>query len=146
MMKKNRKILAIDDDIVPTIDSPDDITIEYNTVGNNIIWTPSDENPDMYIISVNDSVTVSENWGGSRIILSLDGLEVGTYDFELTVRDGSGLSVSDVVRVIVQRTADDVTSPPLISYLGLVAIIGASAGAIVIVIVVVYLMKKRKAG
>ena len=46
------RVLFIDDDVAPTIDSPDDITIEYNSVGSNIIWTPSDEHPDRYSISV----------------------------------------------------------------------------------------------
>jgi len=83
---------------------------------------------------------VSDSWDGSMIILNLDGLEVGIYDFEVTAVDCSGLSASDVVRVTVQGATDGGLLTP-----DLVLIIVGIAGVIV-VLVIIALIKKRKAG
>jgi len=136
-------IVYIDDDIAPILDSPDDLTIDYGAVGDSIVWTPIDEYPDQYSIVENESTIVSGNWAGSRIILSLDNLEVGIYDFELTVVDGTGLSATDTVRVTVQRIATVTTPLPPLD-LGLAMIVGVTAGAICIVIIAVLLIKNRK--
>jgi len=139
------RVLFIDDDITPALDSPDDIIMEYGTLGNNIVWTPIDEYPDQYSIVENESTIVSGNWAGSRIILSLDNLEVGTYDFELTVVDGTGLQATDTVRVTVLAPIPGTPTFP-IADLGIVVVVGAIAGAIVVVIVMVYMIRKRKMG
>ncbi len=133
-------VLFINDDLAPTIDSPEDITLEYNSVGSNIIWTPQDEYPDTYTVTRNGTTIVSDSWDGSMIILNLDGLEVGIYDFEVTAVDCSGLSASDVVRVTIESNTDGILPLP---FADLVLITGAIAGAIVVVVVVI---KKRKTG
>jgi len=138
-------VLFIDDDITPILDSPDDIIMDYGTLGNSIVWTPVDEYPTHYIIMANESTIISDIWSGSRIILNLDNLEVGTYDFELTVVDGSGLQATDTVRVTVLAPIPGTPTFP-IADLGIVVVVGAVAGAIVVVILMVYAIKKRKMG
>ena len=133
-------VLFIGDDVAPIIDSPDDIVIRYNSVGNNITWTPQDEFPGNYTITMNGTAIASENWNGSTIVLSLDSLEAGVYDFEITIVDRAGQSASDVVRVTVQGATDGGLLTP-----DLVLILGGIAGVIV-VLVIITLIKKRKAG
>ncbi|MGY5872752.1 MAG: right-handed parallel beta-helix repeat-containing protein [Candidatus Thorarchaeota archaeon] len=133
-------VLFIGDDVAPIIDSPDDIIIGYNSVGRNITWTPQDEFPGNYSITMNGTAIVSENWNDSTIVLSLDSLEVGVYDFEVTVVDRAGQSASDVVRVTVQGATDGGLFTT-----DLVLIVGGIAGVIVVLSIIV-LIRKRKAG
>ncbi|MFW9847326.1 MAG: right-handed parallel beta-helix repeat-containing protein, partial [Candidatus Thorarchaeota archaeon] len=139
------KVLFLDDNTDPTIDSPDDITYTHGTTGNNIIWSPSDDYPDTYRVTIDGELLMSAAWGGSRVVVVVDGLDVGEYVFELTVFDGSGNSQSDSVAVIVE--ALEPTGPPPIQIDPAVLLaVAAIAGGAVVVIVIVYLIRKRRAG
>ncbi|MFO7836642.1 MAG: right-handed parallel beta-helix repeat-containing protein [Candidatus Thorarchaeota archaeon] len=136
------EVRFIDDDQGPTIDSPPDIMYVQDTTGNSIVWSPSDEYPDHYIITSNDSVLVEGSWGGSRIALNVDGLDVGTHEFTLTVFDGSGLTASDSVNVTVLPTQP--TSPQQPVDLLTILIIGAAIGGAVLVIAGVLYYRREK--
>lgn len=129
----------------PTINSPDDISMNYGEVGNQIVWIAEDEYPATYSITMNGTTLVTNDWGGSRIVLDLDGLSPGTYDFELVVVDSSGLTASDSVRVTILRIpyTPPITPPSFDS--ALILVLGATVG-IVIVVVVVVILKKRSSG
>lgn len=135
-------VLVIADGETPTIDSPTDITYDEGSTGNVIVWTPSDSYPESFEITSNGSVVISGSWGGSRIALNVDGLQPGTHNFELTVTDGSGHDISDIVRVVVLAIVGETTPPPPVD-LGPILIIAGLAGAVVIVIVVIYFLKKK---
>ncbi|MGY5881202.1 MAG: hypothetical protein RTV31_13180, partial [Candidatus Thorarchaeota archaeon] len=132
---------VIDDNTTPTIDSPDDIAYVEGTIGNSIIWTPSDMYPASYQVSYNGSALASGDWGGARVAANVDGLPVGTHVIRLTVYDGSGLSVYDEVSVTV--TAIEPEEPVPVFDPTLLIIIGAIAGAAVIIVVIIIILKKK---
>jgi len=132
----------IDDNQAPTIDSPADIMYVVDTAGNSIVWTPSDEYPDHYVIMSNETEVKGGKWGGSRITLNIDNLEVGTHTFTLTVYDGSGLSALDSVNVTVLPLQPTTPEQPF-DYLTLL-IIGAGIGCTVLVIAGVLYYRREK--
>ncbi|MCK4279629.1 MAG: hypothetical protein KAW94_03530, partial [Candidatus Thorarchaeota archaeon] len=134
---------VVDDVTDPSIDSPADLEMLEGSTGNNIIWTPEDKYPDRYEIHYNGSVIVSDDWGGSRIVVVVDDLHAGTHVMALTVYDGAGNSASDEVTVTVIQ-AVPVTPPPS-DYLELLMMIGAAVGAAAVVIAIIYFLRKRKA-
>jgi len=136
------EIIVISDSTGPTIDSPVDLTLIYGSTGNRIIWTPTDEYPSGYEVSANNSVLLTDDWGGSRIILDIDNLEVGEYTFTLTVWDSSGNEVSDAVNIEV-LPYDGWTpeaAPP--DYTMVIIIVGAVG--VIVIVVVVYFLKFKK--
>jgi parallel beta-helix repeat protein len=134
----------IDDDVAPVLDSPEDITFYTGTLGNILVWNPADEYPSSYDIALNGTSFSLGAWTGSRIVLGLDVLEAGIYDFELTVFDASGSSASDGVRVTVLQTFIPSTSAVTPFDPGMLIIAGAAIGAGAIVVVVIYYVRKRQ--
>ena len=60
----------------PIIDSPDDLVYTYGTIGNNITWTPFDENPISYEI-IRDASLLRWGWWNhsfEQISIDVDGL------------------------------------------------------------------------
>ncbi len=73
----------------PVIHSAEDLTYVEGTTGNYITWEVTDDNPLLYSIYKDDNLTaqVTSSWDGSDIILNVDGLTIGTYNFTLMVVD-----------------------------------------------------------
>jgi len=136
-------VLVIDDSVAPAVDSPDDLVIILGTTGNSIIWTPTDAYPASYAVSSNGSVYASGDWGGSRIIVVVDGLPLGNHTFTLTVQDGSGSSATDTVTVTVLPFEGWTPEPAPLDYTMVLVVVGAFAGVIVLA-VVVYFVKLKK--
>jgi len=138
-------ILIINDATGPTIDSPNDTIFVVGTTGNRIIWTPADDYPDSFEISFNGTVLAADSWGGGHIVLELDDLIVGEYNFTLTVWDGGQQSASDTVAVQVIPYEGWTAAPPPFDFT-LIAIVGVGAVGVVVVIGVVYYLKVKKTG
>lgn len=134
-------MLVVDDDVSPTIDSPHDITYRSGSTNNRIVWTPSDKYPDWFEVTYNSSILVEGSWGGSRILVNVDGLDVGNHEFTITVYDGSGNSISDSVTVTVLPAGDGRAAPPL--DLGAVMLIVAGVAVVAVVVVVIWLLRKQ---
>jgi parallel beta-helix repeat protein len=137
-------ILVIDDDASPTIDSPADMAFIEGTTNNQIVWNPTDAYPDRFEVISNDSVLVEGSWGGSRIVVTVDTLEVGTHTLTLTVYDKSGNSVSDSVEVQVIPVSTPPEPPPEIPLI-MIAIAAAGIGVVVVIGALLY-VRKRRAG
>jgi parallel beta-helix repeat protein len=135
------RVRVIDDNDAPEIDSPSDMVIVEGSSGSSIVWTPTDEYPDWYEIVSNDTIVREGDWGGGRIVLSLDGLDPGEYDFILTVYDGSGRTATDGVNVTVLPKG--YTPQPPIDYF-LLATIGAVAGGIIIAVAIGFYLRKKR--
>jgi len=138
----------------PTIDNPSDIGYTEGETGNTITWNPDDLHPLNYEL-FRDGVSLSSKvWGLplESIIIPVDGLSPGDYNYTIVVTDVGGNSVSDSVIVTVEAqptstttttTSSTTTSTiPLGDQSGMVIMIVAGAGVIVIVIILI-VVKKR---
>lgn len=94
-------VADVPDVIAPILDNPSDIEYDVLTTGHNITWTPYDEHPSRFTIWLNGVVVLSGGWDGQPIMINVDYLSPGTYEYNLTVVDVGGNTVSDVVIVTV---------------------------------------------
>ncbi|MHA1492723.1 MAG: hypothetical protein ACTSRQ_01775, partial [Candidatus Thorarchaeota archaeon] len=131
----------------PTIDHPDDVTYMETETGNEITWLPTaDAGPWEYVVRENGSIVQSGHWSGGSITINIDGVNASLTDYQLTVFDRLGYSVSDMVVLTVTAYVAPTTSGTggggaLIDPMILV-IIGAAG--VVIVIIIIIVMKKKK--
>jgi hypothetical protein len=151
--------VTVVDGTPPVIDSPDDIAYDEGTTGHSITWNPSDLHPASYTIYRDGSVIETDDWDGSAITISVDGLSVGTYNYTIVVTDVAGNRASDTVFVVVEAvtttttttttttptttTTTTTTTPPPGDFVVLVIIIAGAGGAIIVVIIII-LFKKGK--
>lgn len=151
--------ISVQDTVAPTIiSSPHDLEYEVGDTGNSLAWNCTDLDPDIFVIYRNGTEIDSDDWisGGDGIVISVDGLAVGVYNFTIVVFDGSGNSATHTVWVTVTpaettstttpttgTSPTGTTTPPPIdpTTLGL-AVAGLGIGAVV-VIVVAFSMKKK---
>jgi hypothetical protein len=103
-------IIEVEDTVDPTISSPSDLEYVVGTTGHNITWQCSDFYPDSYEVWTNTTTGTPAAWPGGSIVIDIDGLDVGTYYYTLTVYDTSGNSVSDTVQVTVTESSSTSTS------------------------------------
>ncbi|TFG27441.1 hypothetical protein EU528_12895 [Candidatus Thorarchaeota archaeon] len=101
--------ITVLDYILPLVDSPEDITMDEGDIGINIVWTCSDIHPYIYEIRVDGVPDSSSAWTDS-VIISLDGIEAGTYVYEITIFDTFGNFVRDSVSVIVNEVTTTTTT------------------------------------
>ena len=89
------------DTITPIIDSPEDLEYYEGTTGNNITWHPEDLTPHYYYVYLDGFIYEDDWWGGEPVVVDIDGLSVGVYNFTIRVLDSWGHKVSDTVIVTV---------------------------------------------
>lgn len=151
---------SFEDTIPPIINNPADIQYEYETTGHFITWSPYDSNPKRYVIYQNGTEVRSGTWNSTSetIIISVDGLEVGVYNYSLVVYDTTENSASDAVIVKVIDTATTTSTTTTITTTttttgttetttsdgveSIVLLVG-SAGIIVIVVFGFYIIRRR---
>lgn len=126
----------------PTINHPADVDYLEGATGNSISWTPSSDRPWSYRITVDTALEDSGSWAGGVISIDIDGLTNGTYDYEITVFDNAGYSISDIVNVNVTIAPTNTTGGVPGDLTILLVII--TAGGVVLIIVIVLVMKKKK--
>ena len=105
-------VRVVVDNTPPSIDTPADISYTEGFTMNFIIWSPTDEYPDSYVVMYNGTTYESGDWTGAIIAVNVDGLRAGNHTFRITVYDCAGLSVSDSVIVIVTPAEAETTAPP----------------------------------
>ena len=95
---------------VPVLSSPDDVSYVQNATGNVINWNVSDYNGTYTILK--DGVTnQTGNWNSSfTITLSVDGLELGNYNYTIVVKDLYDNELQD--SVLVKVTLPPAPQPP----------------------------------
>ncbi|MHA1929846.1 MAG: DUF2341 domain-containing protein [Candidatus Thorarchaeota archaeon] len=104
-------LVVVSDVILPTTTHPSNVTIAEGSSGINLQWQGFDINPSSYEIIRNEVVVKSGLWNvsGDSFTISLDGLNLGIFNFTLQVFDVEGNSAADTVFVEVY----DETSPIL---------------------------------
>lgn len=109
-------IPPLPDTTPPTCSKPADLIIAENMMGT-IVWEVYDEHPDWFIIHRNGSLVYEQNYWVSGIIqYSFTSLPLGTWEFELTIYDQSGNSVSESTTVRVLHSDAIDTDAPEISH------------------------------
>ncbi|MHA2023376.1 MAG: right-handed parallel beta-helix repeat-containing protein [Candidatus Thorarchaeota archaeon] len=103
-------LVTVPDTVVPIIEGPDDFHYEYGTTNHNIIWKVIEFNPHYFEVFRNETQIDSGQWNGSDIVISSDGLDLGTYNYTLTVSDASNNNASSTVMVSVEDTISPVIS------------------------------------
>ncbi|MCY3415096.1 MAG: BspA family leucine-rich repeat surface protein [Candidatus Heimdallarchaeota archaeon] len=105
------------DTFIPFLSTLQDQVIEYGTP-TNITWQFTDLYGDEFNLWINDELNQSGIWETEySLILSLDSLVVGRYNFTLQVVDSSGNMASDQLWVdIVDTTSPQITGSENFSY------------------------------
>jgi len=143
----------LDDDIVqvtvlphsepedPEIDSPLDIAYILGTTGHEIEWTPYSATPATFQLYLDGALIDSGSWNGSQIIVDVDGLAVGIYNYTLYVYNEVGDSATDSVFVVVSVGGTG-TAPP--GGGGDIMVIAISIGSFVVIIVIIGAICRNK--
>ena len=113
-------VIDIPDETPPTIDSPSDIEYEVYSTGHSISWTPYDENPISFTVKANGVTILSGGWNSQSIVVNVDYLIPGIYEYTCTVFDKGGNNATDRVTVTVTGevittttdTSTTTTTPP----------------------------------
>lgn len=130
-------VLLAEDGSPPTLSSPTDIIYEFGTSGNMIYWQATDQYPHTYQLERNGTVIESGPWESEIFAINIDGLEIGVYNFTLTVCDEGGLCRSDTVFVSVVRQLPQHDDLPY-----LLVLVGG--GIFISIIIVIILIRIRK--
>lgn len=96
-------IVTVTDSIIPQISSPEDVTYTEGEPGNVISWQVFDKHPNSYLVMKDTLVYNQGSWTNGNFSISVDGLDVGTYNFKFTITDTSGNSARDTVIVTVEK-------------------------------------------
>jgi hypothetical protein len=91
----------LEDNIAPVLDPVEDVIIDFDTVGNILTWVTYDEYPRAYRIHEDNKDFPIAPWMGGNITFSLDHLEKGPHEINITLYDGAGNEALDRVRVLV---------------------------------------------
>jgi hypothetical protein len=96
----------------PVLDSPTDVQFDEGDPGHSIDWNPTDARPTSYEVFVDEISTYTGTWNESseHVVISLDGLAVGVYNYTCVVYDEAGNYAADTVMVTVNEVAITTTS------------------------------------
>ncbi len=110
--------VTVVDTTSPTINHPSDSEVEVGTSGNLITWSPGDLLPSSYEILRNGAVLYSGIWTGSSIVINVDGLALGLFNYTVQVSDTSGNTATDTVFVtVIDTTSPSINGPAATDYL-----------------------------
>jgi hypothetical protein len=135
------------DTTAPTVTSPLDVYYLEGILGSVIVWNATDYYPYSYSIYRNGVLIRSGGWGGDGIVLPVDGLSPGEYNYTIAFFDTSGNQVADSVIVTVgasatttsinetewQSRVDELIGQIGLLVMGLGIVGGVSAAAIILV-------------
>ena len=96
----------------PGLSAPENITYEKGVTDHVITWAAGDRHPGTYAIYLNSEQMDSGSWTNGTIPWNLDGLNPGSYNVTLVVRDLYNNIGSDTVWVTVFAAASPELSAP----------------------------------
>jgi parallel beta-helix repeat protein len=136
------------DNTDPIINHPADIEYEEGSTGHSITWALFDEYPSKYEVYRDHNLIESRIWNGSNIVIDIDGLNAGVYNYTLVVYDKIGNSASDsvyvtVVSLVVTTTTSTTPTTPF-DHTFLMASVLVTVTALVLILIIVFLHKKNK--
>jgi len=100
------------DTTAPSLDNPIDVEFTIGATGQTIDWNPTDVRPASYEIFVDTVSTYTGLWNASseHLIINLDTLAVGSYNYTCVVSDEGGNSAIDTVIVTVNAETTTTTT------------------------------------
>ena len=106
--------LTIYEAVVPVIVGPESAEYYFTETGNTVQWNVTDEYPHMYTVYCGSEKVESGDINPDEpfVVISIDGLSIGTYEYMLSANDTSGNTATHNVTVYVN--GDDVT--PVVVY------------------------------
>jgi parallel beta-helix repeat protein len=116
-----------------SINHPADMNYTAGSTGYFINWTLSGSFPDQYVVYRNGSSVGSGDWESFVVLVTVDGLGAGIYNYTLLVTDESGNRAVDTVIVSVLQVPTGY-DPMLI--------LGVGIGAVAVIILVVVIRKR----
>ncbi|MDH5402736.1 MAG: hypothetical protein OEY49_09615, partial [Candidatus Heimdallarchaeota archaeon] len=106
-------IVRVIDSTSPSITNPADISNEQGSTGNVISWIITDLNVGNYTVVQNGTFYASGNWiNNTALIIDIDGLTYGYYNFTIIAHDGLGNEITDEIIIHVQDTTIPIVSSP----------------------------------
>ncbi len=105
-------IVTIVDTTAPSLGHPADISYEYGSTGNTIVWTVSDLYPNNYTVTRDDTLIEWDTWDDGSIVIEINGLDLGVYDYEISVFDDYDNYAVDTVVVTVEDTTSPIITHP----------------------------------
>ncbi len=101
----------------PEFSHPDDVNYEAGTIGHSIVWSHSVSCPLSSEIYRNSSLLESDSWDGSSIVVNIDNLYPGVYNYTNVIHFGDDEEAVDTVMVtVVDTTSPELTHPTDIEY------------------------------
>jgi len=85
----------------PIIDPSDDLSYEEGYTGYNVTWGTEENNPLWYNLTLDDVTIMNGTWRGENFTIDIDGLDVGTHLYNMTLRDFFGATSFAIIEVIV---------------------------------------------
>ncbi|MGD9397649.1 MAG: hypothetical protein PVJ05_14535 [Candidatus Thorarchaeota archaeon] len=154
------------DPLLSDVEGPDDIVFWLDISSDVIQWNATSSYPSHYVILMNGSKYLSDTWDGvSPIVIELDDLAVGYYNFSIYVFALGGFFSSDSVIVTVLEQEPTTTTPtttpeptetpttgsttptsttPDDGLGSMIFVIAGGLGAVVFLLIVVLLNKKKQ--
>lgn len=124
--------------------APNDLSVEYGYSGVNLSWIATDQNPNVYTITLqgNGIVAGPTAWlNGSIITYNIpNGLAIGQYIYTVNFSDQYGNSNTNTVTLIVTSARGD--GIPLEAIIIISSVIGG--GAVICIAIVLIIRRKRK--
>jgi hypothetical protein len=116
--RSHEVFVTVTDTTAPTVTSPAPVPYEAGTTGHNLTWVPSDIHTGTYEIYRNGAQVANGTWiPGSPIVVDIDNLAVGIYNYTIVITDAFGHAIADTVLVTVaDTTAPVLTGPADITY------------------------------
>ena len=108
--------VSLGDNPAPIVNSPLDIIYVEGSTGYSITWEISDDDPAYWVTTRNGEILTAIQWDtlNETVIVDVDGLAVGNYEFKIYACDGIH-NITDVVLVAVLSTEIEVHAPFSIS-------------------------------
>ncbi|PNX52274.1 MAG: hypothetical protein BV458_10420 [Thermoplasmata archaeon M9B2D] len=89
----------------PIIEYDPDLSYEEGYTGYNISWSAEESNPLFYNLTKDGEVLMNGTWRGENFTIFVDGLAVGDYNYNLTLRDYFNATSFAVIQVHVTPDA-----------------------------------------
>ncbi len=94
-----------------SVENKPDTGYHIGTTGHVITWQGYAASPDSYIIYFDEAPLIEADWDGSDMSVSIDGLDLGTYNYTIYVNDTLGFHDVDTVLVTVYDSPPSITPP-----------------------------------